>query len=296
MTLATILGDTAAVVDERPPPGLDVYIRDSAADTGDQPSPHPHWHSPDVWVRNNPPPADPTDPTTLITERTPSRPPDAHRRRAELYVSRVHNSGPSSTPTGAFSVRAYNCHPGPGMVWPTISSSWARSRCPAPSRAGGSVRVGPFVWTPKVPDHECLLAIASGPGDQAVPDVYGGRLDHSLLVRYDNNVGQRNVTPQNAVPGGKTSTTFLVRGSGRLTANTLLIDAREMPADTAIQVRLLRRLVDGATHLRERPARPGQLSLVVRQQVRARAPAAHGDQRQLSSHRPLRRLGRSRWA
>ena len=53
--------EAASVTDESGD-GIDLYIRDSDTDTGSQPSGTPHWTSPDIWVRNNAPPADPNDP------------------------------------------------------------------------------------------------------------------------------------------------------------------------------------------------------------------------------------------
>jgi hypothetical protein len=120
---------------------------------------------------------------------------------------------------------------------------------PSSISPGGSARVGPFIWTPKIQDHECLLAIVSGPGDHTIPDVYNGKLEHGLLVRYDNNVGQRNVSPQNSVPGGKTKTSFLVRGTTQPSTNNLSIDASALPSDTKIQLRVLRRLTNQASGL-----------------------------------------------
>jgi hypothetical protein len=98
-------------------------------------------------------------------------------------------------------------------------------------------------------DHECLLAIVSGPGDHAIPDIYSGQLEHGLPVRFDNNVGQRNVKPASATPGGKTKMSFLVRGTTHPSINTLYIDASPLPPDTKITVRMARSMADQANHL-----------------------------------------------
>lgn len=249
MTLATLLQETAAVVDETASP-VDVYIRDSPNDTGDQPSSYPHWHSPDIWVRNNPPPANPNDPSDPNYGENPE---DGHQPPINnvpnyLYV-RVHNKGSQPTPANSFSVKAFHCNPGTGMIWPDHFQLMGTITIPSSISPGGSARVGPFIWTPQIQDHECLLAIVSGPNDHAIPDVYAGKLAHSLLVRYDNNVGQRNVSPQNSVPGGKTKTSFLVRGTTHPSTNSLSLDASALPSDTKIQLRVLRRLTDQAAEL-----------------------------------------------
>ncbi len=242
MTLATILHETAAVADETAS-GVDVYIRDSPADTGDQPSGPLHWESPDIWVRNNPPPADPNDPNDPNYGENPD---DGHQAPVNdvpnyLYVQ-VHNRG--SLPAAGFSVNAYHCDPGTAMIWPDDFHLMGTLPVVSNIAAGGLARVGPFIWTPHIVDHECLLAIATGPGDHSVPDVYSGQFEHDLLVRYDNNVGQRNVKPAASTPGGKIKSSFLVRGATHPSINTLRIDASTLPPDTAIAVRVARSLTD----------------------------------------------------
>lgn len=79
-----------------------------------------------------------------------------------------------------------------------------------------------------------------------MPDVYSGRLNHGLLVRYDNNVGQRNVSPHMSVPGGKTKVGLVLRGGTTATVNHFELDATALPADTSIELKILRRITDGA--------------------------------------------------
>ena len=76
--------------------------------------------------------------------------------------------------------------------------------------SGGSVRVGPFLWTPAVISHECLVAVVHGAGDPAVTANLIGAVPHDQIVRFDNNVGQRNVNPQMSVPGGKTKASMTI--------------------------------------------------------------------------------------
>jgi hypothetical protein len=112
--------------------------------------------------------------------------------------------------------------------------------------SNGSVRIGPFIWTPQIQDHECLLAVVHGASDPSISSSVFSPIDHWKLVRFDNNVGQRNVSPQNAVPGGKTKTSFLVRGTTHASINTLRLDASDLPADTKIDVRVARSMTDQA--------------------------------------------------
>lgn len=235
MTLATVLAETLAVVDETSSL-VDLYIRDSPADTGSQPSPVPHWTSPDIWVRNNAPPAD----NPALGHQTPIN------NQPNYLYARVNNKGTGIAAAGDHSVETFRCDPGTGMIWPDHFQSLGTLSITQQIPPGSSVTVGPFIWTPQIVDHECLLAIVSGTDDHAVPDVYSGRLNHGLLVRYDNNVGQRNVSPHNSVPGGKTKVALVLRGGTASTTNRLSLDATALPADTAIELKILRRITDGA--------------------------------------------------
>jgi hypothetical protein len=236
MTLATLLAETLAVVDETASP-VDLYIRDSPEDTGSQPSPVPHWTSPDIWVRNNAPPAD----NPALGHQPP-----INNQPNYLHV-RVNNKGIGTAPAGAYSVEAFRCDPGTGMIWPDHFQTLGTLVVNQPIPPGSSVTVGPFIWTPQIVDHECLLAVVSGTDDHAVPDVYSGSINHGLLVRYDNNVGQRNVSPHNSVPGGKTKVDLVLHGGTAPTTNMLSLDATALPADTMIELKMLRRIADGTS-------------------------------------------------
>ncbi|CUM42807.1 M28 family peptidase [Streptomyces gardneri] len=237
ITLATLLAETLEAVDEASS-AVDLYIRDNPTDTGAQPSGVQFWTSPDIWVRNN----------DISTGDDPELGHEApiNDRPNYLYV-RVHNRGTAPAAAGVAEVRTYRCDPGTGMMWPTHFQSLGTSVITAPIPAGGSARVGPFVWTPQIVDHECLLAIVSAPGDHAIPDIYPGELNHGLLARFDNNVGQRNVAPQMAAPGGKTRMTITLRGGLKATDGSWELDASALPEDTRISVRTLSRMIEPAT-------------------------------------------------
>jgi len=86
-----------------------------------------------------------------------------------------------------------------------------------------------------------------GADDPAVTANLVGAVPHDQLVRFDNNVGQRNVNPQMAVPGGGMKASMTIHGGLRPTTNSVEFDASALPADTSIEVRTLTRLVDAAT-------------------------------------------------
>lgn len=216
---------------------IDIYIRDSAADTGALPSPIPHWTSPDIWVRNNPPGAG-------------ENPADGHQapitnQTNYLYV-KVRNRGNTAAAANAFSVEAFRCNPGTGMIFPTHFTSIGTISVNQQIPAGGDVQVGPFTWTPTVVGHECLLAIAHGTDDPAISATLLNPVPHGQIVRFDNNVGQRNVAPIASVPGGKTKSSFVLRGGLSPSTNRLTLDATALPADTSITVRTLTRVVEGS--------------------------------------------------
>jgi hypothetical protein len=217
---------------------VDVYITDSAADTGAIPSPIPHWTSPDIWVRNVDI-ADGDDPEQGHQNPVNGQP-------NYLYV-RVHNRGTQAAAGGTFQVETFRCDPGTGMIWPTHFQGLGTLTVNDPIPAGGAVRVGPFVWTPQIVDHECLLAVAHGADDPAITATLLGSVSHDQIVRFDNNVGQRNVSPQMSVPGGKTRMKLTLHGALARTTNTLTLDATAMPDDTVITVKTLNRVVDAAT-------------------------------------------------
>ncbi|MFF3942741.1 M28 family metallopeptidase [Streptomyces phaeofaciens] len=185
ITLATLLAEALDAVDEASST-VDLYIRDHPTDTGSQPNGVPQGTSPDIWVRNDDISAG--DDPELGHQAPVNGVPNY------LYV-RVHNRGTAALAANRAHVRTYRCDPGTGMIWPTHFQPLGTLVIDEAIPAGGSVRFGPFVWTPQIVDHECLLAIVSAPVDHSVADVYPGELTHRLLVRFDNNVGQRNVAP-----------------------------------------------------------------------------------------------------
>ncbi|WP_030762564.1 hypothetical protein [Streptomyces griseus] len=215
-----------------PKPDIDVFIADRVGDTGDVPSggdDDPFWTSPDIWVRHDP------DGDTQHEEPIMNRP-------NNLYV-RVHNRGTDDAQPDTFTVETRRCNPGTGMTWPThfkvISTELIHDTIPA----GGSVRVGPFAWTPTIPDHECLIAVVHGADDPAVDATSGEPIAHDKLVRFDNNVGQRNVYPKPSTLGGQTRMEIRLNGGPAATEGAWELDATAMPPDTQITVRTLSRIV-----------------------------------------------------
>ncbi|MFF3942740.1 hypothetical protein [Streptomyces phaeofaciens] len=217
---------------------VDLYIADNPADLGAQPSGVPHWTSPDIWVRNN----------DISTGDNPELGHESpiNNQPNYLYV-RVHNRGLQASASGGFQVEAFRCDPGTGMIWPTHFQSLGTLVINQPIPAGGSVRVGPFIWTPQIVDHEGLVAVVHGAEDPAITATLNGPVPHDRVIRFDNNVGQRNVAPQMAAPGGKTHMTITLRGALTSTTGSWHLDATALPDDTRISVRTLSRILEPST-------------------------------------------------
>jgi zinc metalloprotease ZmpB len=183
------------------PPQVDVYIDDGRG--GEYPFQAVHWHNTSMWNRNAPDGL------------------SGHQNAIEgqtnyMYVT-VKNRGTSAA-TGV-TVKGYHCLPGAGLTWPVdFVQMQPLAGLPVASIGPNSseeVTVGPFEWIPNFNayGHDCVLMIASAPGDASNIDHFtvGETIEEWRLVPNDNNVGQRNVS---IVPGGG-GETGLMRGLNR---------------------------------------------------------------------------------
>lgn len=167
------------VMEEGEPPAVDVYIDDGRG--GEYQYLRKHWKCEDMWVR---------------------RLPDgglAHERPVigltnYMYV-RVKNRGIEAAYN--VSVDAYHCLPGTGLAFPDDWSPMMTASLPAPApiAPGGEAVIGPFAFVPTEVGHECLLAIAHADGDPGNDTTLTGTIPEGRFVPFDNNIGQRNVSP-----------------------------------------------------------------------------------------------------
>ena len=206
------------------PRSSDLFVRDSVNDKGDIPSLDPYWHSPDIWVRNNSP-------------NTPEENPDNGHEvpivnaKNYVYVT-VKNHG--NTIANNVSVEAFHCEPGTSMLWPDDFQTMGTALLPQGIGGGASARLGPFAWTPTVVDHECLFAVATSPDDPTAARMFPQAIPHPQLVRFDNNVGQRNVSPIQIIDGGRAHSSITMRGGVQCSDNSLQLDAEALPEDTKL--------------------------------------------------------------
>jgi len=181
-------GAPTPIITEGAPPPVDVFIDDGR--NGDYQFRENFWDTTDIWNRLAP------DGGTTHQEPVVGRP-------NHVYV-RVKNRG--TDPATGIVVRGYHSRPMTGLIWPAdwAAMTTAQIAVPGSLASGGNTVVGPFEWAPTNVGHECLLMIASAPGDRSVVDPVGGTvtgasIPHWRLVPFDNNIAQRNVAP---VAGG----------------------------------------------------------------------------------------------
>lgn len=227
---------------EGPPPDVDVYIDDGRhgeyqATIGSVNYVDYFWETTDIWNRTK----DDIGPTHEhpILDQT-----------NYLYV-RIKNRG-SQTAHNVV-VKAYHCAPGAGLSWPDDWVALDTDKSPpggtlAPTSTG--VVVGPFLWTPEVEGHECLLVSVTSDEDRSNIDTASnqpcamGPIPEWRLVPFDNNIAQRNLAP---VPGNNTPETEESDTSGAgefeksLQRRSFLV---KNPYDRAVQIRLTAELPD----------------------------------------------------
>lgn len=186
-----LAGALTPVTIEGAPPPVDVYINDGR--DGEYEWRQNFWNTTDIWSsRSN---------DSTIGHETPLLDVTNY-----LFV-RVKNRGTETANNVV--VKAYHCRPSTGLVWPDDWQAMVTAELPAGTIAsGGETVVGPFEWVPEVEGHECLLASVSAdgvgnvgdpgyyPGDPSNADTVNDPIPHWRLVPFDNNIGQRNVSPE----------------------------------------------------------------------------------------------------
>lgn len=164
---------------EGAPPPVDVYIDDGR--NGEYEYERNFWNTTDIWS------AQVNDST--VGHQTPLV------GVTNYFFIKVKNRGQLTAENVI--VKAYQCQPGTGLVWP---SDWTAMDTPeifvGTLAAGAEITVGPFEWTPATVGHECILASVSADDDESNADTVIGDIPHWRLVPFDNNIAQRNVSPE----------------------------------------------------------------------------------------------------
>ncbi|MAU26790.1 MAG: hypothetical protein CMH45_05220 [Muricauda sp.] len=161
------------------PPEVDVYIDDGRG--GEYEWRQNFWNTTDIWS------AQVNDST--VGHQTPLV------GVTNYFFVRIKNRGQNQAENVV--VKAYQCRPSTGLIWPV---DWTPMDTPEITvgslAAGGETVVGPFEWTPVTEGHECILASVSADGDESNADTVNGDIPHWRLVPFDNNIAQRNVSPE----------------------------------------------------------------------------------------------------
>ena len=176
---AAVPGAGNTVTQEGRPPDVDVYINDGR--NGQYQYQPNHWSCQDVWVRNA---AD--GGTTHQNPRV---------GLTNFVYVRVKNRGLQTA--NNVRVKGFQAFPGTGLSfpndWTPLATAILSATGPIPS--GGQTIVGPFKYVPTHVGHECLLAICQATGDLGNDTTITGSIPEHRLVPFDNNMGQRNVSP-----------------------------------------------------------------------------------------------------
>ena len=170
-------------------PDVDVYINDGR--NGEYEFQSAHWNNTSMWNRNS------ADGLTGHQDAIPDE-------TNYMYV-KVKNRGTNSA--SDVTIKGYHCLPGAGLTWPVDFTEMTPAGGLDVASIGANdseeITVGPFEWIPNenIYGHDCVLMIASAPGDPSNIDNFtvGETIEEWRLVPNDNNIGQRNVT---ILPGG----------------------------------------------------------------------------------------------
>lgn len=216
----------------------DLFIRDAVSDDGTYPSAHVHWKSPDIWVRHSIP--EDGDSNTVSDHQTP-----IVGRNNYMYVN-IRNRGAKRADN--VKVRAYHCNPGLGMLWPNDFEGMGELSVADGVESGASVIVGPFSWNPEIEDHECLLAVVDSPDDPTMAAMFHEKRpgSHWHLVRFDNSVGQRNVSPIRITTEGRAVSDVGMKGSTSASTNTFRLNGEKLPRDTKVRLRVANGVLENA--------------------------------------------------
>jgi hypothetical protein len=206
----------------------DVWMKDNESDTGDTPSDHPWWSSPDIWVRHQPDGG-------LIHEN-----PIAFQENT-LYI-RLRNRGQQPA-SGRVDVYWNRSRIGwPCKMWtPNVGSITFVDLNP------GEIRIVSLTWTPQEVGHHGLHTVIHAEGDPANSSTPCS----PHWPRWDNNVSWKNVIafrhqhPQNPAAASPAEVMVeVVNGYDRPKDVDLVVERNTFPVTGTITIRLHEDLYD----------------------------------------------------
>jgi len=192
---------------------VDVYIDDGR--NGGYDFLQRFWNCEDLVVRRNS-----TDSPTMGHEQPILNQPN-------YLWAKVKRKG--SGDLGTVNVKAFSCSPGTGLIWPVHWTATTPTSIPATTLGTSTEEwVGPFEFVPTEENHSCILAIVEAENDPANTETLVGNVSHGLLVPFDNNIAQRNLSPVSG-GGGKQSRRFRVINSTNHFASISLDVQHDLP-------------------------------------------------------------------
>ncbi len=220
--------------------GPDIYVRDSLTDVGTIPSLGTLYRSPDIITRT----AQVANPNVTLGDMTNDGLAENVEKGQTNYVYiRLQNRG---SVAGDVTVNLYWSSPGTFSTpasWNLIGSIAVNNVLP------GVVRIEEIPWyDADIPSigHFCLVSELDDPIDPA-PDktlITTGSM-YSKFISESNNFAWKNINVVDLLPLGLNGFEFFINGNKNEKAE-LKFELQELPKDTEIYVRILRRLCEGA--------------------------------------------------
>jgi zinc metalloprotease ZmpB len=179
-----------AVTREGAPPLIDVYIEDGRR--GEYRYQPRYWNCRAIWNRR-----------AADGGKTHQEPVAG---AANFAYVKIKNRG-RATATSV-TVKAFHSKPSAGNVYPGSWKPMTTAELPVPDVPPNSARettVGPFEWMPSEAGHDCMMMVATAPGDASNISHFeqGKTIPEWRLVPHDNNIAQRNEVAV-AASGAKT--------------------------------------------------------------------------------------------
>nr|QNO41750.1 hypothetical protein JOGJOBCI_00002 [Methanosarcinales archaeon ANME-2c ERB4]QNO48332.1 hypothetical protein KDGELCJN_00015 [Methanosarcinales archaeon ANME-2c ERB4] len=222
--------------------GPDIYVRDSLSDVGTIPSIGTLYRSPDIITRTT----QVANPSTTLGDMTrDDLAEDVEAGLANNYVYvRLQNRG---SVAGDVTVNLYWSSP---STFATPSSWNLIGTANVTSVPPGVVTIPEIVWhSADIPPlgHFCLVAELDDPTDPA-PDktlITTGSM-YSKFISESNNFAWKNIQVVDILPAGLTDLEFMIRGGSGDERAEIRFDLGDIPDESEVFIRILRRLCDGA--------------------------------------------------
>ena len=176
------------VVTEGAPPPVDVYIDDGRH--GEYQFQPLHWNNPSIWNRRS------ADGVVAIQEPVSGT--------KNFIYCKIKNRGTQTANNVV--VKGYHSKPGGGLLLPNDIQSLSTVQIPVGTLAGDNSEekiIGPFEWIPEtnIYGYDSIIMVVSADNDGSNMDniTAGETIPDWRLVPNDNNMGQRNMIPVQAI-------------------------------------------------------------------------------------------------